>query len=444
MIHQTIEALRGAPETIVHVYNSTSKVHRETVLNVTTDEVLRKAVQATKAVKRYAEDYGVPVQYQYSPESFTGTELDFALDVCNAVIRAWEPTPENKLILNLPATLEMCEPDLYAARVEYMCKHLLCRDDVIVSVHTHNDRGSAEVAARFAIRGGADRVEGSLFGLGERSGNMDLSIFALNLLTQGIDPKHDFSNLPSIRDTWQWCTGLKVPSQHPYAGCNAFMQRSGTHQSAHTAYQARLNQELFEHPYMGIDPRDIGRDVERVVEVTSQSGKKGYAQAVFDEYAIRVPERMEKELYDELQPRCEAVEGVFTGEQLKTAFREAFVVPKGNVRLQGIKTSSQNGDKMVELDVVIGDEPRTLEGVGNGPIAAASNALIAAGYHLEVTSFTESALSPGAEASAVAFVSVEHDGSERYGVGIDTHIEFAAIRALLSALNRSLATALPN
>lgn len=443
MINQTIDALRGAPETIVHVYNSTSKVHRETVLKQTTDEVLRKAVQATTAVKRYAAAYGVPVQYQYSPESFTGTELDYALDVCNAVIRAWEPTPENKMILNLPATLEMCEPDLYAARVEYICKNLVNRDDVIVSVHTHNDRGSAEVAARFAIRGGADRVEGSLFGLGERSGNMDLSIFALNLLTQGVDPKHDFSDIPAIRETWEWCTGLQVPSQHPYAGANAFMQRSGTHQSAHTAYQARRSKEFFEHPYMGIDPHDIGRDVERVIEVTSQSGKKGYSQAIFDECAIQIPERMEQELYNELQPRCEAVEGVFTGGQLRAAFYEIFIAPKGNVHLQGIETCSQNGEKMVRLDVVIGEVPRQLEGVGNGPIAAASNALSAAGYHVEVTSFAENALSPGAEASAVAFVSVGHDESERYGVGIDTNIEFAAIRALISAVNRSLGEALP-
>jgi 2-isopropylmalate synthase len=439
MIKDTIDALRGAPETIVHVYNSTSKVHRETVLKVTTDEVLQKAVRATADVRRYALEYDVPVQYQYSPESFTGTELDFALDVCNAVIREWEPTPDNKMILNLPATLEICEPDLYAARVEYICRNLYNRENVIVSVHTHNDRGSAEVAARFAIRGGADRVEGSLFGLGERSGNMDLSIFALNLLTQGVDPMHDFGNMPAIKDVWEECTGLRVPSQHPYAGANAFMQRSGTHQSAHTAYEARSNREFFEHPYMGIDPVDIGRDVERVVEVTSQSGKKGYAKVLRDECLMPIPERMEVEVYNELQPRCEAVEGVFTAEQLQKSFYDVFVAPSEPcIRLKSVETETKHGQTLVRLEAFVGEQACILQGSGNGPIAATTDALRHHGYEIEVSSLTEDALSPGAQADAIAFVSVVSQDKCRFGVGIDASIELAGIRALITAVNRSL------
>ncbi len=441
MIKETLECLQGASPTIVHVYNSTSDMHRK-VLNMSDREVVDMAVNATKSVRELSHKYRVPVQYQYSPESFSGTQIRFALDVCNAVIKAWQPTKEDKLILNLPATLEQCEPDEYADRIQYICDNIIDRDNVIVSVHTHNDRNSAEVAAHYGVRAGAQRVEGTLFGFGERSGNTDLVIYALNLFTQGINPWVDFSNIPALREFWEGHTGLIVPEQHPYAGDNFSKQRSGTHQDTHEKYLDYMQKhevKVHAHPYLGIDLVDIGRGDEKVVEVTSQSGWRGQRSVLNNQCGIYPPEEMKSEIYPLIQGWCEESGRVCSAETMMEIFHQEFVNKESLFELVECNTFGGSKETSVVLTVRVKGNELTVKGTGVGSIDAAVNALGKLGQDVTCSKFKEESLGQDSKASAMSFIQLTRGEVSRYGVGYDSSSELSNVRALISALNRIIA-----
>ena len=438
MIQDTLECLQGASPTIVHVYNSTSDMHRK-VLNMTDREVVDMAVNATTLVRELSHKYRVPVQYQYSPESFSGTQIGFALDVCNAVIKAWQPTKEDKLILNLPATLEQCEPDEYADRIQYICDNIIDRDNVIVSVHTHNDRNSAEVAALYGVRAGAQRVEGTLFGFGERSGNTDLVIYALNLFTQGINPWVDFSNIPALREFWEEHTGLIVPEQHPYAGDNFSKQRSGTHQDTHEKYvdyQNRHGVKDHAHPYLLIDLADIGRGDEKVVEITSQSGWRGQRSVLNNQCGIHPPEEMKSEIYSLIQTWCEESGRVCSADTMTEIFHREFVNKEGLFELVDCDTFGSSKETSVVLTVRVSGNETTVKGTGVGSIDAAVAALRKLGQDVTCSKFLEKSLGKDSKASAMSFIQLTREGVTRFGVGNDTSSELSNVRALISAVNR--------
>jgi len=438
MIKETMQCLEGAPPTIVHVYNSTSDMHRK-ILNMTDRAVIDMAVTATKSVRELSHKYRVPVQYQYSPESFSGTQIGFALDVCNAVIKTWQPTKENKLILNLPATLEQCEPDEYADRVQYICDNIIDRDNVIVSVHTHNDRNSAEVAAHYGVRAGARRVEGTLFGFGERSGNTDLIIYALNLFTQGINPWVDFSNIPALREFWEQHTGLIVPEQHPYAGDNFSKQRSGTHQDTHEKYVDYVRKNgvrIHAHPYLGIDLADIGRGDEKVVEVTSQSGWRGQRSVLNNQCGVHPPEEMKGEIYPLIQTWCEESGRVCSAETMMELFHQEFVNREGLLEFVDCVTHGNSKETSVVLTVRVNGNEITVTDSGVGPIDACVNALRKLGQDVTCSKFSEESMGEDSKASAMSYIQLTRGELSRFGVGCDSNSELSNIRALVSAVNR--------
>ncbi len=438
MIQETLKCLQGASSTVVHVYNSTSDSHRK-VLNMTDREVVDMAVKATKSVRELSHKYRVPVQYQYSPESFSGTQIGFALDVCNAVIKEWQPTKENKLILNLPATLEQCEPDEYADRIQYICQNILNRDNVIVSVHTHNDRNSAEVAAHYGVRAGADGVEGTILGFGERSGNTDLVVYALNLFTQGINPWVDFSDIPALREFWEECTGLIVPEQHPYAGDNFSKQRSGTHQDTHEKYvdYVRKNREkIHAHPYLGIDLVDIGRGDEKVVEVTSQSGWRGQRSVLNNQCGVHPPEEMKGEIYPLIQTWCEESGRVCAAETMMELFHQEFVNREGFLEFVECMTHGNSKETTVVLTVRVNGKEITVKENGVGSIDAAVNALCKLGQDVTCSKFSEESLGSDSKASAMSYIQLTRGDISRFGVGHDSSSELSNVRALISAVNR--------
>jgi 2-isopropylmalate synthase len=441
MIRETLECLQGASPTIVHVYNSTSDMHRK-VLNMTDREVVDMAVSATTLVRELSHKHGIPVQYQYSPESFSGTQIGFALDVCNEVIKAWQPTRENKLILNLPATLEQCEPDEYADRIQYMCENIISRENVIVSVHTHNDRNSAEVAAHFGVRAGAERVEGTLFGFGERSGNTDLVVYALNLLTQRINPGVDFSDIPALRDFWEEHTGLIVPEQHPYAGDNFSKQRSGTHQDTHEKYCNYMRQhgvQIHAHPYLGIDLVDIGRSGDKVVEVTSQSGWPGQRSVLNNECGIHPPTEMKGEIYPLIQNWTERVGGICSAETMMDLFQQEFVNKSGCFEFVNCVTHGDLRETSVVLTVRINGKETTVTDTGVGSIDAAVNALGKLGQDVALSKYSKESLGKDSKAPAMSYIQLTRGEISRFGVGQDSSSELSNVRALISAVNRLIA-----
>lgn len=441
LIRGTFDAIKGGPETIVHVYNSTSRLQRDVVYRMSKDETLQRAVEATKLVRRLADATGTPVQYQYSPESFTGTELEFARDICNAVIEAWEPTSDNKIIINLPSTVEMAMPNVYADQIEWMCRNLKRRESVIVSVHPHNDRGTGIAAAELGMLAGADRVEGTLFGNGERAGNVDLVILALNLYTQGINPGLDFRDIPGVREVYEQCTGCGVPERHSYGGDAASVAYSGTHQLAirkGLEFRAETGSLEWNVPYLPIDHEDIGKVYTPIV-VNSQSGKNGTAFVLDREYGIRAPKEMEGEVAKVVQSWCERSGNSISPEKIKELFEQEFVHREDWIQLRGFKPEGGDGlasGTRVSLDVVIDSDSLRATGTGNGPIDAAVDALGSMGHAVKVRSFTEHSLGSGSGASAIAYMQVAGTNGARWGVGIDTNTELAAIKALMSAVNR--------
>ncbi len=455
LIHRTYESIAGAKCAVIHLYNSTSTLQRRVVFGLDKDGIKKIATDAAQlCLELVATVPETKISFEYSPESYTGTELEFAVEVCNAVNEIWKPTPTWKTIMNLPATVEMATPNVYADSIEWMCRNLNNRDSVIVSLHPHNDRGTAVAAAELGYLAGADRIEGTLFGNGERTGNVCLVTLGLNLLSHGIDPHINFSSLDDVRRTVEYANQLRVPERHPYGGDLVFTAFSGSHQDAikkgfeHLARDAKaagkeVNDFTWAVPYLPIDPRDIGRSYEAVIRVNSQSGKGGVAYLMKSEYHLDLPRRLQIEFSKVVQTKTEIEGGEITPEELWSIFEDEYLptesAPWGRFRLKGLSQSSVLGED-VYLSISISDRGamQELTGTGNGPIAAFCNILQKYGVDVRVLDYYEHALSAGGDASAAAYLECSIDDEVFWGVGIDPNTTTASLKAVVSAINRAI------
>ena len=440
LIRRTIESLAGARRAIVHIYNATSKPFREIVFGMSRAEVVRMAVDAVKLVRELT-DARPETEWvlEYSPETFTATELDFALEVCNAVTEAWGATPERKIILNLPTTVEVATPNIYADQIEWMHRHLAKRDSILISLHPHNDRGTAVAAAEHGLMAGADRVEGCLFGNGERTGNVDLVTLALNLYTQGVHPGLDFSDINAVARCYEHCTQLPIHPRHPYVGDLVFTAFSGSHQDAiKKGFAVQQPEAHWNMPYLPIDPADLGRAYDSVIRINSQSGKGGIAYLLETEYGIVMPRRLQVEFSGIVQRHTDAHGGEIDAASIWTLFSGAYLETAAPLAYLEHQLFDADGKQGVRLSVRHQGEIRTLDGVGNGPIDAAVHAISQLGIPLHVRSYEERSMGKGEDARACAFVEVAQNGGDRecYGIGIDANIVTASLRALVSGVNR--------
>ena len=440
LIRRTFEALKGARRAIVHIYNATSKPFREIVFGMSKPEVLNMAVSAVTLVKQISEEYpDTEWVLEYSPETFTATELDFALEVCNAVTEAWGATPDNKIILNLPTTVELATPNIYADQIEWMHRNLARRDSILISLHPHNDRGTAVAAAELGMMAGADRVEGCLFSNGERTGNVDLVTLALNLYTQGVSPNLDFSDINAVARDFEYCTQLPIHPRHPYVGDLVFTAFSGSHQDAiKKGFSAQNAEAPWNLPYLPIDPADLGRSYDSVIRINSQSGKGGVAYLLETEYGIVIPRRLQVEFSAEVQRYTDQHGGEMEAADIWKLFSNTYLETGDPVRYVEHHLFEDGKKQGIRLTVEMGGTTHVLSGEGNGPIDAAVQALTSLGLTLQVRSYEERSMGKGGDARACAFMEVTHNGSEReyYGVGMDANIVTASIKALLSGVNR--------
>ena len=441
LIERTVESLVGAKKVIIHLYNSTSPAQRRVVFGLEKSDIVKMAVRGTQWVKdRLPRLAGTEVVFQYSPESFSLTEVEFSLEVCEAVMDVWQPTPQQKMILNLPDTVEAAMPNVYADQIEWMATHLTRRDSAIISVHTHNDRGTGVAATELAMLAGAERVEGTLFGNGERTGNLDIVTVAMNLYMHGIDPGLDFSNLNAIRASYERCTGMEVPPRHPYGGDLVFTAFSGSHQDAIKKGLAAYAREggIWDVPYLSIDPHDIGREYKEVIRVNSQSGKGGIAYLLENDHGIVLPRALQVEFGKVANDEVDRLGREVSSAELKAMFWKEYVERRTPYELTHFHADGVKGDIACRASVIKDGKELRLTGNGNGPIAAFVDALIQSGApSFEVTSYSEHSLGAGSEASAIAYIQIKRaDGKTAFGAGIDTSIEFASIKAVLSALNR--------
>ncbi len=457
LVERTYDAIAGARQAIVHFYNSTSVLQRRVVFGTDVDGVTDIAVQAARLCRKLEETVSqTAITYEYSPESFTGTELDAALQVCNAVIEEIDARPDRPMIINLPATVEMATPDVYADSIEYLHRHLARRDSVILSLHPHNDRGTGVAAAELGYLAGADRIEGCLFGNGERTGNVCLITLGLNLATQGVDPQIDFSDIDHVRRTVEYCNQLPVHERHPYGGDLVFTAFSGSHQDAikkgfeDMAAQSRATGKTVDEltwgvPYLPIDPHDLGRSYEAVVRVNSQSGKGGVAYLLRSEYNLDLPRRLQIELSGVVKQRTDAHGGEMSAEQLWDLFSDEYLPGTGRGerawgRFAPVSIRSEGGvDGGDHIYAVLTDRGRqvSIEGQGNGPIAAFIDAMAAQGIDIRVLDYTEHAMSSGGDASAAAYVECAIGDRVLWGVGVHSSIIKASMLAILSAVNRA-------
>jgi len=443
LITRSCEALRGAKNIIFHLYNSTSPKQREYVFNASRDDIRRIAVRGTEWVKQHTAPLaaaGTHVRFQYSPESFTSTELDFALEVCEAVTDAWQPTVANKIILNLPATVEYATPNIHADQIEWMSTHLTRRDRTLISLHTHNDRGTGVAATELGLLAGADRVEGTLFGNGERTGNLDIVTVALNLYTHGIHPGLDFSDINGIRDVYERCTKLEVPARLPYAGELVFTAFSGSHQDAiKKSWEKQKPGAPWDVLYIPLDPADIGRSYKAIIRINSQSGKGGVAYVLEHEYGYSLPKLMHKEIGRIVNDLADTTGRELTAAEIHQAFRAEYLERTAPVVLKQFKTSESDSAVTCTATITLDGTPHQLTAEGNGPIDAFVRALgTTALPKFEVLSYSEHSLGKGAEARAVSYIQIKTQrGHVLFGAGIDTNIELASIKAIVSALNRA-------
>ncbi|MDD0844751.1 2-isopropylmalate synthase [Pseudomonas sp. Gutcm_11s] len=438
LITRTFESLKGAKKAIVHYYNATAPSFRRIVFNQDKAGVVEIATSAARIIKRLAAaqpetQWG----FEYSPEVFSSTEIDFAVEVCNAVIGVFEPTPAQKLILNLPATIECATPNNYADQIEWFGRHVARRDSVLISVHTHNDRGTGVAASELAVMAGADRVEGCLFGNGERTGNVCLVTLALNLYTQGVDPELDFSDIDAVRKVVEECNQLPVHPRHPYVGDLVHTAFSGSHQDAIRKGFAQQDPEgVWEVPYLPIDPADIGRDYEAVIRVNSQSGKGGITFLLEQEYGISLPRRMQIEFSQVVQRETDRLGLEMTAQQIYGLLQSEYLQADSPYVLKGHRLQEENGICTVDVDVTHNGEVRRKHGTGKGPLEALVAALP---QNIEIMDYHEHAISAGTNAQAVAYIEVRLNGGRPlHGIGIDENLTTATFRALFSALNRAL------
>ncbi|RZS59037.1 2-isopropylmalate synthase [Microcella putealis] len=457
LIARTYESIKGAKRAIVHFYNSTSVLQREVVFRTDVEGVKEIALQGARWCKQYESTVpGTEVFYEYSPESYTGTELETALEVCNAVIDELQPTPERQLIINLPATVEMATPNVYADSIEWMHRRLARRDSIILSLHPHNDRGTAIAAAELGYMAGADRIEGCLFGNGERTGNVDLVALGINLFTQGIDPQLDFSDLDEIKRTAEYCNQLKVHERSPWAGDLVYTAFSGSHQDAikkgFEAMEARAVSEgvsvdelVWGVPYLPVDPKDLGRSYEAVIRVNSQSGKGGVAYLLKTDHALDLPRKLQIEFSHVVQAKTDAEGGEVTSEQIWEIFQDEYLPAAdetdkwGRFELLSTRTASDMTGS-VALDVTLrdGDAIDGVSATGNGPIAAFLGIMQGQGIEVRLFDYVEHALSAGGDAHAASYVELEVNGRTLWGVGIDPDISTASLKAVVSAINRAI------
>ncbi len=451
LIERTFESIRGAKQAIVHLYNSTSTLQRRVVFGLPKEGIVDIAVQGARLCQKLTETVpDTEVYFEYSPESYTGTELEFAVEVCNAVNDVWQPTPDRKTIINLPATVEMATPNIYADSIEWMHRNLARRDSVVLSLHPHNDRGTAVAAAELGYLAGADRIEGCLFGNGERTGNVCLVTLGLNLFSQGVDPQIDFGDIDEIRRTVEYCNQLPVHERHPYGGDLVYTAFSGSHQDAikkgfdwmeRDAAEAGVEVSDFRWavPYLPIDPKDVGRTYEAVIRVNSQSGKGGVAYIMRTEHHLDLPRRLQIEFSQVVQARTDADGGEVLPAQMWAAFEEEYLARGTPVALDSHHTSSAaESDDELDVDVYLDGEKTTLRGIGNGPIAAFVDALSTVGHDVRVLDYAEHALSSGGDARAAAYVECAIGERIVWGVGIDPNIVTASLKAVVSAVNRAV------
>jgi 2-isopropylmalate synthase len=457
LIARTYESIKGAKQAIVHLYNSTSVLQRDVVFRTDRQGIIDIALEGARLCRQYEQT--VPetaVYYEYSPESYTGTELEFAVDVCNQVLEVLEPTPERKVIINLPATVEMATPNVYADSIEWMGRHLNHRENVIISLHPHNDRGTAVAAAELGYMAGADRIEGCLFGNGERTGNVDLVALGVNLFTQGIDPQIDFGDIDHVKRTVEYCNQLPVPERSPWAGDLVFTAFSGSHQDAikkgfeamaATAEARGVTVDDIEWavPYLPIDPKDLGRSYEAVIRVNSQSGKGGVAYLLKTDHALDLPRRLQIEFSGVVQAKTDADGGEVTSDQIWAIFQDEYLPSPheegrwGRFELLGTSTrSSLDGDVALQVALRDADERVEVSGHGNGPIAAFLSVLREQGVDVTLYDYVEHTLSASGDAEAAAYVELQVDGERLWGVGIDGDISTASLKAIVSGVNRSI------
>ncbi len=445
LITRTFESLEGANKPIVHFYNSTSELQRRVVFGMDRKGIKQIAVDAAKMIRDMAEDAGGGFRFQYSPESFTGTELDFALEICNAVTEVIQPDEDNKLIINLPATVEMSTPNIHADQIEWMSRNLDNRESIILSLHPHNDRGTGIAATELGLMAGADRVEGTLFGNGERTGNVDLVTLALNMFTQGVDPKLDCSDIPRMKDVYEYSNQLRIPERHPYVGELVYTAFSGSHQDAINKGMKALekaNQPLWEVPYLPIDPQDVGRNYEAIIRINSQSGKGGIAYIMAQDYGIQLPRNLQIEMR-ELVQKITDEEGVeLPSARIHDVFQQSYVTqPQGRIKYVDHHTTLADGavSKVRKLEASITDNEQavTISGTGTGPIDGFVNALSSyLDIGISVIDYSEHTLRPGADASAICYMETEIEGKRVWGVGVNSNIVAASLEALASAVNR--------
>jgi 2-isopropylmalate synthase len=451
LIERTVRSLAGARNATVHLYNATAPLFRRVVFGIDRDECKAIATRGTQHVMKYAEELlpGCDFGYEYSPEIFIDTELDFALEVCEAVMDVWRPEPGREIVLNLPATVERATPNVYADQIEWMSRHLSRRELVCLSLHPHNDRGTGVAAAELGVMAGADRVEGCLFGNGERTGNVCLVTLGLNLFSQGIDPCIDLSDIDDIRRTVEYCNQIPVHPRHPYGGELVYTAFSGSHQDAINKGFTALAQGAadagvpiermpWELPYLPIDPKDVGRTYEAVIRVNSQSGKGGVAYIMKAEHALDLPRRLQIEFSRVVQDRTDAEGGEVTAARMWEIFEAEYLANGPRVGLLAHREVSRVDEKdTLNVDVRIGDEIREIEGIGNGPISAFVDSLGGIGIDVRVLDYVEHALSAGSDARAAAYLECQVDGEVFWGVGIDASTVTASLKAVLSAVNRA-------
>ncbi|NNN36674.1 2-isopropylmalate synthase [Streptomyces sp. S3(2020)] len=456
LIERTVESLKGAKRATVHLYNATAPVFRRVVFRGSKDDIKQIAVDGTRLVMEYAEKLLGPETefgYQYSPEIFTDTELDFALEVCEAVMDVYQPGPGREIILNLPATVERSTPSTHADRFEWMSRNISRREHVVISVHPHNDRGTAVAAAELALMAGADRVEGCLFGQGERTGNVDLVTLGMNLFSQGVDPQIDFSDIDEIRRTWEYCNQMEVHPRHPYVGDLVYTSFSGSHQDAikkgfdameadAAARGVTVDDIEWAVPYLPIDPKDVGRSYEAVIRVNSQSGKGGIAYVLKNDHKVDLPRRMQIEFSKIIQAKTDAEGGEVTGGAIWATFQDEYLPnpgnPWGRVQVKNNQsTTDTDGVDTLKVEATVDGQDTVLTGSGNGPISAFFDALQSIGIDVRLLDYQEHTMSEGASAQAASYIECAIDGKILWGIGIDANTTRASLKAVVSAVNRA-------
>lgn len=445
LIEKTFEALQGVKKAIVHIYNSTSVLQRDVVFNMSKDEIKKIAVEGTKLVKKYTSDFEGEIFLEYSPESFTGTEVEYALEVCDAVADAWEASKENKIIINLPSTVQMDTPNVFADQIEYMCKNFKDRERVIVSVHPHNDRGTGVADAELALLAGADRIEGTLFGNGERTGNVDILTVAYNMFSHGVNPILNLENINDIIEIYERCVKIPVPVRHPYAGNLVFTAFSGSHQDAINKGMKKYEErgsKLWQVPYLPVDPSDLGREYEPLVRINSQSGKGGVAFVMDHCFGFKLPKSMQQEFAEVVQKISES-KGEVQPNEIMESFKEQYLTLQEPFNLISISISDIDSDvsETTKVNAVIkynGNE-YVIDGIGNGPIDSLGKALANSKLiDVSIIDYKEHSLGAGSEAEAAAYVYMSRNDIDKktFGVGVDSNITRASIKSVISALNR--------